>query len=94
MHNNIIQRLEKISTKLFQESLKTFHLKDVIAHKKANPHTLVEMLSFYPNKGVGFQVFKKTWSPKLRIRITSAQFKVRLPISSPTGTGTCEASST
>lgn len=38
--NNIIERLEKISTKMFQESLKTFHFKDVTVHKRANPHSL------------------------------------------------------
>lgn len=66
----MIERLQKLSVKLFEESLKTYKLKDVIIHKKAKPHSLIELCSLYPNKGVGFLVWRKGWPAHTKIRVT------------------------
>ena len=72
----MIERLEKISTELFRNALKTYHLKDLITHKRAATNSLVEILSLYPNKGVGFHIFKKGWTPGLHYELKRAEFKV------------------
>lgn len=40
MSMNFIEQLERISAKIFQESIKNYKFKDIIAHKKAKPHSL------------------------------------------------------
>jgi hypothetical protein len=37
----MIEKLEKISTEIFQQSLKTYKLKDIIVHKRAHALNLV-----------------------------------------------------
>ena len=57
----MIERLEKISTELFKNALKTYTRNDVLLHKKACVTDVPELLSLFPNKGVGFVVRKKHW---------------------------------
>ena len=66
----MLERLEKISAKMFQESLKTYHFNDVIVHKRAHPNSLIEKCAMYPNSGLGFQVRRKNWPPTMYIRVT------------------------
>ena len=36
----MIERLEKISAELFKNALKTYHLKDLLTHKRATSNSL------------------------------------------------------
>lgn len=72
----MIERLEKISAEMFKNALKTYTLKDVLTHKRAHAINVPEMLSLYPNQGVGFQVRKKEWVPDVHYEIRRAVYKV------------------
>ena len=86
----MLEKLEKISAKLFQESLKTYHLKDLITHKRASHLSLVEKCALYPNAGVGFHVRRRNWPAKMYIRITESILKVFNQPFSPIDTASSE----
>lgn len=58
---SMIEKLEKISAEMFKQMLKTYQFKDVVVHKRASHLNVLEYCSFYPNKGVGFKIRRKTW---------------------------------
>lgn len=80
----MIERLEKISAELFKNALKTYTAKDVLTHKRAHALNVPEMLSLYPNHGVGFIIRKKDWAKGIHYEIRRAVYKVPVPLSSPT----------
>ena len=53
---------------------KHFTLQDLIRHEKIRNKNLIEMISEYPNKGVGFRISKIYWPENHYIKI----FKVEL----------------
>ena len=53
---------------------KNFKLADVIKHKDIAYKNLYEILSLYPNKGVGFKIWRKTWKNKYYL-VDRVEFK-------------------
>lgn len=72
----MIERLEKISAELFKNALKTYTAKDVLTHKRAHALNVPEMLSLYPNHGVGFIIRKKDWVKGIHYEVRRAVYKV------------------
>jgi hypothetical protein len=54
---------------MFKQMLKTYHIKDVIVHKRAQAINVPEYCSFYPNKGIGFEIRKKTWPKGMHVQL-------------------------
>jgi hypothetical protein len=89
----MIERLEKISAELFKNALKTYTAKDVLIHKRAHALNVPEMLSLYPNHGVGFIIRKKDWVKGIHYEVRRAVYKVPAPLSSPIATALSTVSS-
>lgn len=64
----------KAAQNLMQGARKHFTLQDLIKHEKLKYKNLVEMISEYPNNGIGFRISKIYWPENHYIKI----FKVDL----------------
>ena len=80
----MIEKLEKLSADIFKAALKTYTSKDILVHKRASSNNLTEILSMFPNRGVGFHIFKKNWTPGLYYSVHRAEFKVKIIVFSHT----------
>ena len=89
----MIERLERISAEMFKNALRTYTAKDVLIHKRAHAGNVPEMLSLFPNKGVGFRVMKKHWKEGKYYEIKRAVYKVRPVAFSRTATASSTATS-
>lgn len=64
----------KAAQNLMKGARKHFNLQDLIRHEKLQHKNLVEMISEYPNNGIGFRISKIYWPENHYIKI----FKVDL----------------
>ncbi|TNV74023.1 hypothetical protein FGO68_gene8606 [Halteria grandinella] len=53
--------MEEARRLLYEKVIKKFTLQDITKHKTLRQKNLVEMLTGYPNHGVGFKVYNKHW---------------------------------
>lgn len=64
----------KAAQNLLKSARKNFTLQDLIRHEKLRDKNLIEMISEYPNNGIGFRISKIYWPENHYIKI----FKVDL----------------
>lgn len=57
-----IQKTARTLVGATKRVFETFSFDEIVAHHKIPVKNLFEMLAPYPNQGVGFKVWRKTWS--------------------------------
>ena len=53
--------MEEAKKLLYEKVIKKFTLQEITKHKTEKYKNLIEMISRYPNYGVGFKVYRKWW---------------------------------
>jgi hypothetical protein len=64
----------KAAQNLAKSARKHFTLQDLIRHEKIKHKNLVEMLSEYPNQGVGFRIAKVYWPENHYVKVFKVEF--------------------
>ncbi|CAK84676.1 unnamed protein product (macronuclear) [Paramecium tetraurelia] len=67
--------LKTAAEEMLSKAIRTYTFNDLIVIGRHPYKSLPEMLAQYPNNGVGFKVWRKTWPENKFIIITEAHFK-------------------
>ncbi len=66
--------MEEARRLLYEKAIKKFTLQDITKHKSLRQKNLIEMLSGYPNHGIGFKVQHKYWPADQFYHVRNIQF--------------------
>lgn len=77
------QAVRTAAEEMLSKTVKTFTFQEIVKFGNHPYKNLPELLAQYPNKGVGFKVWRKTWPQNKFIIIKEAEFKVTHPLSPP-----------